>query len=349
MDSWQQRLARRRDDLRERWALADHALWRVAFFLLLVLGQLGLGWYWSREPGPFAVVAPAASVTTAAPVSGQVLTQTLVQVVQELLQKPGGYLRNDLAPPGLLLDNIPSWELGVLQQVRGLTRALHGDPDAPAVVADTDLAEADAAFHAGADAWAFPSSESEYRRGLLALQRYQARLAAAREPGLGLHRAELMRWLVVVDDSLGQSTAELNAALPDHPAIVPQGERRLATALPTHPEETSWWQVDDVFYQARGSAWALMHLLKAVEIEFGPELARHQAQLSLRAAIHELEATQQTLWSPVVLNGSGFGVFANHSLVMANYLGRARADLADVRDLLEGDTLSVTALRASAP
>ena len=130
MDSWQQRLARRRDDLRERWALADHALWRVAFLLLLVLGQLGLGWYWSREPGPFAVVAPA----NAAPASGLVLTQTLVQVTQELLHKPGGYLRNDLAPPGLLLDNIPSWELGVLQQVRGLTRALHGDPDAPCLL-----------------------------------------------------------------------------------------------------------------------------------------------------------------------------------------------------------------------
>jgi hypothetical protein len=98
--------------------------------------------------------------------------------------------------------------------------------------------------------------------------------------------------------------------------------------------QTGWLAIDDVFYEARGSAWALLHLLKAVEVEFGPELARRQAQLSLRAAIHELETTQQTLWSPMVLNGSGFGVFANHSLVMANYLNRAQTDLADVRRLL---------------
>jgi hypothetical protein len=100
-------------------------------------------------------------------------------------------------------------------------------------------------------------------------------------------------------------------------------------------EPNSWWRVDNVFYESRGSAWALLHLLKAVEVDFGPQLAQRQALLSLRAAIHELEATQQVLWSPVILNGSGFGIFANHSLVMANYLNRARTDLADVRVLLQ--------------
>ena len=41
-----------------------------------------------------------------------------------LLSKPGGYLSNDRFPPGIFLDNIPSWEYGVLVQVRDLTRAL---------------------------------------------------------------------------------------------------------------------------------------------------------------------------------------------------------------------------------
>ncbi len=38
----------------------------------------------------------------------------------------------------------------------------------------------------------------------------------------------------------------------------------------------------------------------------------------------ELERSQRRLWSPVVLNGSGFGIFANHSLVMASHVLRAR-------------------------
>ena len=41
----------------------------------------------------------------------------------------------------------------------------------------------------------------------------------------------------------------------------------------------------------------------------------------------ELELTQRRLWSPLILNGTGFGIFANHSLMMANYTLKAR-DLA---------------------
>ena len=37
----------------------------------------------------------------------------------------------------------------------------------------------------------------------------------------------------------------------------------------------------------------------------------------------------------MVLNGGGFGVLANHSLVMANYLSRANAALIDLRRLME--------------
>jgi len=56
--------------------------------------------------------------------------------------------------------------------------------------------------------------------------------------------------------------------------------------------------------------------------------------VGLRQTIRELEATQEALWSPVVLNGSGFGVFANHSLVLASYISRANAAILDLRELL---------------
>jgi hypothetical protein len=35
------------------------------------------------------------------------------------------------------------------------------------------------------------------------------------------------------------------------------------------------------------------------------------------------------------MNGSGFGLFANHSLVMASYISRANAAVIDLRNLLE--------------
>ena len=58
------------------------------------------------------------------------------------------------------------------------------------------------------------------------------------------------------------------------------------------------------------------------------------ATVSLQQIIRELEATQQTVWSPMILNGSGFGLLANHSLVMANYISRANAALIDLTELL---------------
>ena len=51
--------------------------------------------------------------------------------------------------------------------------------------------------------------------------------------------------------------------------------------------------------------------------------------------VRELEATQETVWSPLILNGDGFGMLANHSLVMANYVSRANAALIDLRKLLQ--------------
>ncbi|HFD87733.1 MAG TPA: DUF2333 family protein, partial [Gammaproteobacteria bacterium] len=99
--------------------------------------------------------------------------------------------------------------------------------------------------------------------------------------------------------------------------------------------KTPWTEIDDVFYEARGASWALIHLLKAVEKDFEQTLRKKNALVSLRQIIRELEGTQETVWSPVILNGSGFGLFANHSLVMASYISRANAALIDLRQLLE--------------
>jgi hypothetical protein len=63
-------------------------------------------------------------------------------------------------------------------------------------------------------------------------------------------------------------------------------------------------------------------------------LEKKNARVSVQQIIRELESTQQAIWSPVVLNGSGFGLFANHSLVMASYVSRANAGIIDLRELL---------------
>ena len=78
-----------------------------------------------------------------------------------------------------------------------------------------------------------------------------------------------------------------------------------------------------------------MHFLKAIEFDFAEVLKDKNATVTLRQIIAELEATQEPLGSPIILNGSPYGFFANHSLVMANYIARADASLIELRKLLE--------------
>ena len=85
----------------------------LVVFLALVL----LGWYWSNEPGERDVVALAerhASDNGHELVVGYTTTYTLKELMTVVLEKPGGYLANDVTPPSLWLDNMPSWEFGVI-------------------------------------------------------------------------------------------------------------------------------------------------------------------------------------------------------------------------------------------
>src|SRR5688572_13800439 len=83
---------------RRRWA------W-IAAVGALVVAFWGVGFYWSREPARLWVVAETPSGERA--VVGYSSVHTLIGVVGWLLEKPGGYLSNDVLPPGLWLDNMP--------------------------------------------------------------------------------------------------------------------------------------------------------------------------------------------------------------------------------------------------
>ena len=89
-----------------------------------------------------------------------------------------------------------------------------------------------------------------------------------------------------------------------------------------------------MFFEARGQSYALIHLLKAARVDFKDVLANKNATVSMTNIIQELEPTQDTIWSPMILNGDGFGFVANHSLVMAAYLARANTAIIQLQDLL---------------
>lgn len=304
-----------------------------------------VGFYWSQEPDPFDVQEYASDYARAQQqslVTGSVTTATLIKLGETLLEKPGGYLSNDRFPPGLWLDNIPSWEFGVLVQIRDMSRALRRDMSRSQSQSseDQDLAKAEPQFFFDSNSWILPSTESEYRRGLQVLGSYLYRLADQQQAdGQFYARADnLVRWLSDVESRLGSLSQRLSASVgKDQLNLALAGDTTAtqSTAAPSDQKvKTPWTQIDNIFYETRGSAWALIQLLRAVEIDFRKVLEDKNALVSLRQIIRELESTQQALWSPMVFNGSGFGIFANHSLVMASYISRANAAIIDLRELL---------------
>lgn len=276
-------------------------------------------------------------------VPGTYTTAAALGIADTLLNKRGGYLSNDMTPPGLFLDNIPNWEFGALTELRDLSRALRNEFSRSQTqsVEDKDLQIADPQFSYDSESWLLPSTESEYQRGIEALRSYFARLGDKNAgDGQFFARADNLRaYLAVAEKRLGSLAQRLSYAVgQSYLDTNMAGERSGQQAHPGAPEQqakTPWLQIDDVFFEARGYTWALIHTLQALAIDFEPVLRDKNALVSLKQIIRELENTQNPIWSPMILNGTGFGPMANHSLVMASYISRANAAIIDLRSLLE--------------
>jgi hypothetical protein len=187
----------------------------------------------------------------------------------------------------------------------------------------------------------FPAAEHEYADAVTALDAYIQRISATEDQQAQFYaRADNLRnWLSVVEKRLGDLSQRLSASVGQvrfNPDLAGDtGAERSTQAPDVVVVQTPWLEIDDIFYEARGASWALLHFLRAVEQDFASVLDKRNALVSLRQIIRELESTQDMIWSPVVLNGEGFGFVANHSLVMASYISRANAAVIELRMLLE--------------
>ncbi len=320
--------------------------WTLGLFLVTyAIVVIVLGVIWSRSPGEFDPRASALALANNEQkklVPGYVTTATAIRIAETLLNKPGGYLSNDIAPPGVYLDNIPNWEFGALTALRDLARSLRNDFSRSQTqsIEDKDLQIAEPKFNYDSDSWILPSTESEYRDGIAALYRYLNRLADDKAyDGQFFTRADnLSAYLAVVEKRLGSLAQRLAASVGQtryNLDLAGDPNARQSTQTPDQSMvKTPWLKIDDVFFEARGYTWALVHTLKALEVDFGAVLADKNAVVSLKQIIRELENTQAFIWSPMILNGTGFGMVANHSLIMASYISRANAAIIDLRNLL---------------
>ncbi|WP_404342418.1 DUF2333 family protein [Pseudoalteromonas mariniglutinosa] len=315
-----------------------------ALFIILIIFY-ALSVYWSVEPDRMDVVEKAkqhAQQRGEKLVTGYVTTSTLIDVASTLLNKPGGYLSNDMMPPSVLMDNMPAWEYGALEMTRDLALSMRKDfsRSQSQSTEHEALKKAQPQFNISAEAWAWPSAEGEYQKGIDFLITYRSQIANQndRESQFYARADNLRGWLKEAEKRLGSLSQRLSASVGQerlNTDLAGDSAAHQATYAPLQSQiKTSWWEIDDVFYESRGATWALLHFLQAVEYDFADVLEKKNARVSLQQIIRELEATQETVWSPIILNGNGFGFVANHSLVMANYISRANAALIELSELL---------------
>lgn len=301
--------------------------------------------YWSVEPDTFSPKQVTEEMTNKSTdvAVGAYTTATLIKSIQILDDKNGGYLSNSILPPAVMMDNMPAWELGVLEQARDLLLVVRRDFSRSQTQSteNKDLQKAHGALNVEHTRLFPTNANSEYKKSIAELNKYLTKLSDDDSQNAQFYaRADnLAEWFKQVEKRLGSLSQRLSASVGQYRINTDLSGDTAAQQSTFTPEseevKTPWLQIDDVFWEARGSSWALYHYLKAARIDFESVLAKKNATASVDQIILELEASLQPVRSPMVLNGGGFGISANHSLVMANYLSRANAAVIDLRRLLQ--------------
>lgn len=294
---------------------------------------------------PISVILDDSGIENRDKVVGDATTATLAFVSQTLLDKRGGYTSNDFLVWTInLFDDMPNWEKGVLFQIRDLARVARDDFSRSQSTSrpDKDLSEAEPKMSFPNDAWnPMASSEGSYQKGIKHINNYLKRLADPLDSETQFYaRADnLISYLVLVEKRLGGISQNLSQSVSIQRVNTDLANEKNATqstySSATQREKTPWLKIDDNYWQARGSVWALSHFFKAIKVDFEKILDDKNALVSVEQIIQELEDANQSLQSPIVLNGSGTGFLANHSLMMANYISRANSAVIDLRALLQ--------------
>lgn len=335
----------------------------IILFVMFVLAQ-----WWGREPGQFNILESAIAQAGLTPEAkpeeehaqegehgaadpqsyetlakdlpiGYTYANTLAHIANTLLHKSGGYITNDVAPPGVLIDNISSWEMGALVMLRDASTALrnHFSRDQSQSGEDPDLAIAEPYFYYEPNSWALPATEAEYEKGIEALHKYMGRLkdpAGGKKAQFYSRADNLWQYTEVVIKRLGDLSTRLSSNAGSSNFAPGLTELELEEASGKSTAKVGWMEIDNVFYEARGASWALLHILRAIKHDFHDILLDKRAMRTVDIMIRELENSLTPTMSPMVLDGSGYGLFANYSLSMANYIARANAAALDLRDIM---------------
>ncbi|KAA9005776.1 DUF2333 family protein [Histidinibacterium aquaticum] len=237
-----------------------------------------------------------------------------------------GWTPNDpFFAPSAVLDNMPNYQSGITKAVGRFSFELLDQiaRTRGSSSADPDLERATGFLQFPPDIWVWePSSsilptvpsETQYRQGLEALERYNARLSAG--DAVFERRADTLAGaLSRIAADLGSQTAQLERA-----------------------QRSGWWifsrTADDVFYQNKGMLYGYYVTLAALGEDFEPIIRERNLSTVWGQALDSLRQGSQL--SPIiVLNGDrDRSIFANHLALQGFYMKRAILQLEEAVSVL---------------
>ncbi len=228
------------------------------------------------------------------------------------------------APTGLL-DNMPNFQTGVVDAVGRFSFEMLDQIGrrSGSSSADPDLERASGFLQYPPYIWVWepsrsllPSvpSENQYRQGLEALERYNARLS--RGEAVFERRADtLAAALSRISDDLGSQTSQIDRA-----------------------QDTGWWifsrTADDVFYRNKGILYGYDIILEALGEDFSKVIEENNLGPIWAQALNSLRQGSQ-LRPAIVLNGqTDRSIFANHLALQGFAMKRAILQLEELVTVL---------------
>jgi hypothetical protein len=231
--------------------------------------------------------------------------------LEEEMDSALGWSVNDLIiSPTRWLDNRANRQRGVIFATRMLINffstnlAKYGRVDAE----NESLKEArERHFAFSEDSWWFPSSESEFRKGIELLRKYEAELAG----GKAIYNMRS-------DDMYNMITFIIGNQFLDQPLGL----------LVQANDEVSYTELDDRIYYTQGVILVLRDFIRTF-VQLYPEVKEKGGEENIRIALREME--QICTFDPlIVLRGDHDSVSADHRGKMARYLIHIRERINDL-------------------
>ena len=306
--------------------LTTFGKWTIIVLLAFILiWPLTLGIYWGTYKG-YTMMDPAkfpwrgsrihtlldrTKADSAESQKGIVLSSAVINRLQEEMDSTFGWSVNDLiVSPTRWLDNRANRQRGVIFATRMLINffstnlAKYGKVDAE----NASLKEAREKYFAFSEAsWWFPATESQYRKGVALLQKYQEDLIA-----------EQAIYNMRSDDMYNMLIYIIGNQFLDQP---------LGLLVQTN-DEVPYTELDDRIYYTQGVILVLRDFIRSF-VALYPEIKEKGGEENVRIAFRDME--QICTFDPlIVLRGDHDSVTADHRGKVARYLISFRERINDL-------------------